>query len=299
MTTLQRNMTAEQFTQWLASQPKLRSLVDIGLRDEVDGDTIIDQVRAAEKACPEALVHLFHEGSAAGARAKLAQEIMIFLKLERQVTKEEAKRQRAAHDALKHERLLAAIEKEKEQRVQPGTMQLAFASAKATASAGALACDAARQAHFEEHGHQFVVNVSEPAQPHLQYLLDNKVSCIALLDGVDDATGETMPAKLVSASKGLKKKKKGPGSAVTHTLNIRVSGAFLKKIFAERKAANEDLRLFEREGPFSMPYFVALVSRARKEELKNDKRRSATATPEQLEQERDLESEKARRRASA
>ena len=39
MTTLQRNMTAEEFTLWLASQPRLQSLVDIGLRDEVDGDT--------------------------------------------------------------------------------------------------------------------------------------------------------------------------------------------------------------------------------------------------------------------
>jgi len=73
MTTLQRGMTAEEFTTWMHTVSKLKSLTDVGMRDGVDGDLCIDQVGAAAKACPESLVHLFHEGSSTGARAKLAQ----------------------------------------------------------------------------------------------------------------------------------------------------------------------------------------------------------------------------------
>ena len=73
MTTLHRGMTAEEFIVWMDTVPKLKSLTDVGMRDGVDGDLCIDQVGAAAKACPESLVHLFHEGSSTGARAKLAQ----------------------------------------------------------------------------------------------------------------------------------------------------------------------------------------------------------------------------------
>ena len=44
MTTLQRGMTAEEFTTWMHTVPKLQSLIDVGMRDGVDGDLCIDQV---------------------------------------------------------------------------------------------------------------------------------------------------------------------------------------------------------------------------------------------------------------
>lgn len=53
MTTLQRNMTADEFTHWLASQPKLQSLVDIGLRDAVDGHACIHPAAAGYRPVVE------------------------------------------------------------------------------------------------------------------------------------------------------------------------------------------------------------------------------------------------------
>ena len=298
MTTLHRGMTAEEFIVWMDTVPKLKSLTDVGMRDGVDGDLCIDQVSSTSKACPESLVHLFHEGSSTGARAKLAQLIHTFLKVEQQVDKQEAQQRRTECDTAKHAKLRVAIAEEEKKRVDNSTMQLAFVAAHATVSAGVHDRDAMRQAYFEKHGHKFVVNISEPTQVHHQYLLDNTESCIALLNGADETSGEAMPAKLISSSKGLKKKKSKSTLAVTHTFEIHVSGAFLKKVFAERSANNEDLRLYQPEGPFSMPYFISLVSAARKDVLKSDLKRSATATPEELEKERDVEVEKASTRGA-
>ena len=96
----------------------------------------------------------------------------------------------------------------------------------------------------------------------------------------------------MSHDKGLKKAKRGGGGKLTHTFKIWVSGAYLKGVFAARKAANKDLRLFANEGPFSLPFFFGLVSKARKDAIAAEKQRCTTSKPEDLEQERDKELER-------
>ena len=291
MASLSRQMTAVEFMAWLDASPKLklRELAGIGLRDGVDADTLIGAIETEMKPSPAALVHYFENGAATGHLGALAQTILVFVKNEVAAAEAQARNLKRQRSTEKCAKLAVAIEKEKKARVSNDAAQLAFTARQAGAETAVPSWQAAQRATFEKHGLTMEVNVSMPAQQHMQYYLDNVVASVALLDGKLE-NGECEPARVMSKVFGQKKSKKG-GTKPTHQHKIHVPGSFLKEIFREREAVGADLRLTATEGPFSQPYFIGLVSKKKKDDEKKDVKRCAKVDPAQLEEERDAEVE--------
>ena len=110
---MQRGMTSAAVTQMLEGKDNLRCLADIGLRDKVDGDTLIGAVQSCGFASPAALEPLFNVGAAAGALARLAQQIKRHLQVEAELAKAEKNDRKHERDAEKQRKLEVAMAKER------------------------------------------------------------------------------------------------------------------------------------------------------------------------------------------
>ena len=75
-------------------------------------------------------------GAAAGALARLAQQIRRLLQVEAELAKAEKKDRKLERDAEKQRKLEAAMAKERAARVSAPTLRLAFDAAQATAESG-------------------------------------------------------------------------------------------------------------------------------------------------------------------
>ena len=116
-------------------------------------------------------------GAAAGALARLAQQIKRLLQVEAELAKAEKKDRKLERDAEKQRKLEAAMAKERAARVSAPTLRLAFDAAQAAAESDESERVKSKQKHFEDSGHTFIVNVSQPMQPHFQ-LLSRQRRCV-------------------------------------------------------------------------------------------------------------------------
>ena len=116
-------------------------------------------------------------GAAAGALARLAQQIKRLLQVEAELAKAKKKDRKLERDAEKQRKLEAAMAKERAARVSAPTLRLAFDAAQAAAESDESERVKSKQKHFEDSGHTFIVNVSQPMQPHFQ-LLSRQRRCV-------------------------------------------------------------------------------------------------------------------------
>ena len=117
-------------------------------------------------------------GAAAGALARLAQQIKRLLQVEAELAKAKKKDRKLERDAEKQRKLEAAMAKERAARVSAPTLRLAFDAAQARAAESDESERVkSKQKHFEDSGHTFIVNVSQPMQPHFQ-LLSRQRRCV-------------------------------------------------------------------------------------------------------------------------
>ena len=116
-------------------------------------------------------------GAAAGALARLAQQIKRLLQVEAELAKAEKKDRKLERDAEKQRKLEAAMAKERAARVSAPTLRLAFDAAQAAAESDESERVKSKQKHFEDSSHTFIVNVSQPMQPHFQ-LLSRQRRCV-------------------------------------------------------------------------------------------------------------------------
>jgi hypothetical protein len=279
MDKLQRGLTNVALKEVLEGEDKLASLVE-HLDASVDGDVLIDAIQLVGKADPLVLRPYFHTAAPIGPLGKLAQKIFLFMTTEKEMIKLEEKEKKKELNEEKRAAHRAAIEAERVV-VAPAVLSNVLKAEQAVAEMETINRAEKKRKQFEEKGHIFTlkVPVDAPSQPQFAYYLENQEACIKLVDG-----------KVLSSSREVdasSKKKKGGSAKVVIVQRIEVPGSFLEKLFTERKKENMSLRLFEPEGPFSSPFFMALVCKHRKESTALITKKAASTSSAVLQKERD------------
>ena len=179
---LDRDMTHPAMTEYLESQPTLAPLA-ADLNDTVDGNVLIDAVKLWKSASPAAIKPYFKEESPIGALGALAQRLHLFLVTEAEVEKQNTSHKKYDLCAEKQAKLLKAIAEERKSAVGPEALNLSVQALAASAEAAVLDKHKKKRFMFEKEGAVFKFKVPlEAPQAHFKYFLENKETCLGLID---------------------------------------------------------------------------------------------------------------------
>jgi hypothetical protein len=214
---LSRGLTNAAFVDYLEADSRLAPLAGCLVDDTVIGDQLIDAVAQWKSGNPEALRPYFPTAQI-GVLGSLAQNIHLFVAVEKELEKQKKQSVKADRDEEKRERLLAKIAAEREAAISGETMGMCFRAHQAAEELGEAPKALAKRAAFEKDGHTFTFKVALDcleSQPQWQYYLDHQDEMLELIGG-----------ELLSSTKQVDtaaKKKKGGKAKMVLLQKIKVT----------------------------------------------------------------------------
>ena len=115
---LARDLSHVAIVEYIESQPPFAALA-ADLEETIDGNVLIDAVKLWKRPSPEAIKPYFKAESPLGALAKLAQKLHLFVELEGELEKHQAKQPRYDLSDEQRTKLLKRIAEEQAAAVGP------------------------------------------------------------------------------------------------------------------------------------------------------------------------------------